>query len=106
VGDAVLVGTARRLRSRLRTSDLLARLGGDEFAALLPAAGLAEAEHVARVAVEVVRELSPAAGPPVTASVGATVIADPGLTADAVQREADRAMYEAKRAGRDRYAVT
>ena len=40
-----------------------------------------------------------------TASVGATVIADTGLTTDAVQREADRAMYAAKRAGRDRYVV-
>ena len=75
-GDALLTAAAERLRARLRTSDLLARLGGDEFAALLPAAGRAEAEHVARVAVEVVRDLSPAAGPPVTASVGAAVIAD------------------------------
>jgi GGDEF domain-containing protein len=41
----------------------------------------------------------------VTASVGAAVIADPGLTADGVQRESDRAMYAAKRAGRDRYVV-
>jgi diguanylate cyclase (GGDEF)-like protein/PAS domain S-box-containing protein len=104
-GDAVLAGAAERLRARLRTSDLLARLGGDEFAALLPAADRAEAEHVARIAVEVVRDLSPEEGPPVTASVGAAVIADPASTAAGVQSEADRAMYEAKRAGRDRYVV-
>jgi diguanylate cyclase (GGDEF)-like protein/PAS domain S-box-containing protein len=104
-GDEVLIGAAERLRARLRTSDLLARLGGDEFAALLPAADRAEAEHVARIAVEVVRDLSPAAGPPVTASVGAAVIADPELTPETLQREADRAMYAAKHAGRDRAVV-
>jgi diguanylate cyclase (GGDEF)-like protein/PAS domain S-box-containing protein len=104
-GDAVLAGVADRLRARLRTSDLLARLGGDEFAALLPAADRAEAEHVARLAVEVVRELSPAAGPPVTASVGAVVIAEPELSAHVVQREADRAMHAAQRAGCDRAVV-
>ena len=105
VGDQVLAGAAERLRARLRTSDLLARLGGEEFAALLPAADRAEAEHVAEVTVEVVRELSPQAGPPVTASVGAVVIAEPELSPHVVQREADRAMYAAKRAGRDRYVV-
>jgi diguanylate cyclase (GGDEF)-like protein/PAS domain S-box-containing protein len=104
-GDAVLAGVAERLRARLRTSDLVARLGGDEFAALLPAADQAEAEHVARVAVEVVRDLSPAAGPPVTASVGAVVIAEPDLRPHIVRREADRAMYAAKRAGRDGHVV-
>jgi len=104
-GDAVLAGVAERLRARLRTSDLLARLGGDEFAALLPVADRAEAEHVARIAVEVVRDLSPEQGPPVTASVGAAVLAEPELTAHVVQRQADRAMYAAKRAGRDGYVV-
>ena len=104
-GDAVLSGVAERLRARLRTSDLLARLGGDEFAALLPVADRAEAEHVARIAVEVVRDLSPEQGPPVTASVGAAVLAEPELTAHVVQRQADRAMYAAKRAGRDGYVV-
>ena len=44
-------------------------------------------------------------GPPVTASVGAAVLAEPELTAHVVQRQADRAMYAAKRAGRDRYVV-
>jgi diguanylate cyclase (GGDEF)-like protein/PAS domain S-box-containing protein len=104
-GDALLSGASERLRGRLRTSDLLARLGGDEFAALLPAADRAEAEHVARVAVEVVRDLSPATGPPVTASVGAVLIADPALDAEAVLRAADGAMYAAKRARRDRFVV-
>jgi len=104
-GDAVLAGVAERLRARLRTSDLLARLGGDEFAALLPVADRAEAEHVARIAVEVVRDLSPEQGPPVTASVGAAVLVEPELTAHVVQRQADRAMYAAKRAGRDGYVV-
>ena len=77
--------------------------------AALPAAGREEAEHVARVTVEVVRDLSPESrqgGVGLTASVGAAVIGDPDLTAEAVLRAADRAMYEAKRAGRDRFVVT
>jgi diguanylate cyclase (GGDEF)-like protein/PAS domain S-box-containing protein len=105
VGDAVLAGAAERLRARLRTSDLLARLGGDEFAALLPAADRAQAEHVARVATEVVRELEPAEGPPVTASVGAVVIVEAELTPEAALQAADRAMYRAKRDGGDRFVA-
>ena len=104
-GDRLLASAGERLRERLRTSDLLARLGGDEFAVLLPAAGRDQAEHVARVAVEVMRTLSPPGGPSVTCSVGAAVLGDPEATEEAVLREADRAMYEAKRAGRDRYVV-
>ena len=104
-GDRLLASAAERLRERLRTSDLLARLGGDEFAVLLPAAGRDQAEHVARVAVEVMRTLSPPGGPSVTCSVGAAVLGDQEAAVEAVLREADRAMYEAKRAGCDRYVV-
>ncbi len=57
-GDELLVQVTARLRSRLRTGDLLVRLGGDEFAVLLDCPGVAEAEIVARDLVAVLGDRS------------------------------------------------
>ena len=106
VGDELLVRCVRGLRLRLRESDLLARLGGDEFAVLLPVGGAAEAEALAGALVEAVR--SEGIGPDTPAmsvSVGAAVISGVGQDADQVIVEADNAMYEAKRRGRDGYTL-
>jgi len=107
-GDELMVRVARRLRSCLRESDVLARMGGDEFAVLLPQANAASARMVARKLCEGVRaegmKTEGAANAGVTASVGGAPVAEvdgvvPG--AEALVRAADRAMYEAKSAGRD-----
>jgi diguanylate cyclase (GGDEF)-like protein/PAS domain S-box-containing protein len=110
VGDQLIARVAQALRGRLRESDVLARLGGDEFAVLLPEGGRDEAVEVACGILDAVRGQAVLAGSGrarrVSASIGIAPFS-PGrrLSGDAVLVEADLAMYEAKEAGRDRYAV-
>jgi diguanylate cyclase (GGDEF)-like protein/PAS domain S-box-containing protein len=110
VGDELIGRVAGALRGRLRESDVLARLGGDEFAVLLPEGGREEAVEVALSVLEAVRGQAVLASSGrarrVSASIGIALFA-PGrrMSGDAVLVEADLAMYEAKEAGRDRYAV-
>jgi len=108
-GDELIVRIARGLQSRLRDSDALARLGGDEFAVLLPSEDEQEAQIVAEVLLQLVRDQSvPAAMQSrrrITASVGIARFNDgERLTADEMMVNADLAMYDAKEAGRDRFA--
>jgi diguanylate cyclase (GGDEF)-like protein len=102
-GDEALQRLAAVLMSSARSSDLVGRLGGDEFALLLPQAGAEEAEAVARRLVEAVRG---AGRPPITASMGVAVWAGPSDGLEELLRRADRAMYEAKRTGRDQFRVS
>ena len=109
-GDELIVRVARALRARLRESDVLARLGGDEFAVLLPEGGREEAVQVARDVLEAVRGQAVLASSGharrASASIGIALFAPGGsMSGEAVLVEADLAMYEAKEAGRDRYAV-
>jgi diguanylate cyclase (GGDEF)-like protein/PAS domain S-box-containing protein len=107
-GDRVIVRVAELVRARLRTSDAIARLGGDEFAILLPKADRAGAEAVARSLVETVRAeaLQGEDTGPITISVGVAMLVEhPAPSTEAIIAAADLAMYEAKRAGRNGYAV-
>jgi diguanylate cyclase (GGDEF)-like protein/PAS domain S-box-containing protein len=109
-GDELIARVARALRTRLRESDVLARLGGDEFAVLLPEGGRAEAVEVAHGILEAVRGQAVLASSGharrVSASLGIALFDRVRrLSGEAVLVEADLAMYEAKEAGRDRYAI-
>lgn len=104
VGDAVLEHVADVMQRQLRGSDLAARLGGDEFAILLPDAGIDEATQVARRIVEAARDTAGTGLPATSISAGVTTI-DGLLTAGDVLRQADVALYDAKRDGGDRHAV-
>jgi diguanylate cyclase (GGDEF)-like protein len=110
VGDRVLVQVARRLASTFRETDLLCRWGGEEFAALLtglPTEGVAEALAVmerARRSVNA-RPLSLGPGlpcPMVSVSGGVAVFPSDAQDPAELLRRADQALYDAKRAGRDR----
>lgn len=107
-GDACLREVARRLQEALgRPDDVLARYGGEEFIALLHDADAAGAQAVAerlRAAVEALAVEH--AGSPfgvVTVSIGAASAAQHGETARLIAA-ADKALYEAKCAGRNRVA--
>jgi two-component system, cell cycle response regulator len=98
VGDHVLVAAADALRRGLRAEDVLGRMGGEEFLALLPDT---DAEAAAAAGERLRAAVAEAGGPvPVTASVGWAVLED-GEESDALVRRADRALYDAKAAGRN-----
>ncbi len=106
-GDHVLVETVARLARVTRAGDLLARWAGDEFCILLrPGTDEAEAQGVAEAVLEAVAAPIAVAGRLVrlTASVG-LASGRPGEGSDGLVQLADQAMYEAKRAGRNRLRV-
>jgi len=104
VGDDILRGVSARLATVVRDRDLVARIGGEEFAALLPGAATAAAEAVAeRVCRSIARfsvELDHVAVS-VTASVGVAQLLN-NESPRGLFKRADRALYNAKEAGRNR----
>ena len=104
-GDAFLVETARRLRGGVRASDLVARLGGDEFFAVLEEVqGAAQVEAIAqKLLVEIARPVELAAGrvASVTGSIGVALFPDDAPDVAGLMQRADKAMYEAKQAGKN-----
>jgi diguanylate cyclase (GGDEF)-like protein len=104
-GDRVLVEVARRLRAAARPDDCIARWGGEEFAVLLR--GVRGEPELARRACELQRAIASAPivvdGEHLTVEVsgGATPLTA-GESLDALVEQADRALYAAKRRGRNR----
>ena len=108
MGDRFLVEVAARLRACARESEIVGRMGGDEFLLIAPDISSAtEAEQIAA-------RLLQAAGHPVrldgkmmlpTLSVGIALYPSHGDSASALLAASDRAMYEAKRLGKNRYAI-
>lgn len=99
VGDHVLRETGKRLQKTLRDSDTIARLGGDEFAILLTTSG---AEQVLNVVHKVVRELEQPVSyqeqpVDVRVSIGIASFPEHGEQSGQLLRNADIAMYVAKR---------
>jgi diguanylate cyclase (GGDEF)-like protein len=99
-GDQFLQEVAWRIAGRVRESDTVARLGGDEFALILE--GLRDARDAAKVARDLLTRLSePVALDgyeiPVSASIGIAV--QPPSEGDRLLKDADAAMYRAKRMG-------
>jgi len=107
-GDELLTVVAARLRACLRPGDSAARLGGDEFVVLLDGVGDAgDANRVAERIAEVLDSPIELGERQVVvgASVGIALTADHGIEPDVVLRNADVAMYEAKKAGKGRSKV-
>ena len=108
VGDELLCMVALRLRGCVRGSDTVARIGGDEFVVLLDdvrrredAVHIAAKVNAALAATFYVmgHELA------IAASVGIAISPDHGTDTPTLIRHADEALYAAKKAGRNRYAV-
>jgi len=103
-GDELLRVTAARIDEDLRPGDTVARFGGDEFVALCEdVASADEAMDIAeRLRMLLAEPIPLAAGvAQVTASIGVALPDRPDRSAEALLQAADRAMYEAKAAGRD-----
>jgi len=106
VGDDVLVEVAARLQTGARTTDAVIRLSGDEFVVLMPNATLEAAAEAAERTRKLVGQDGISNGEralPVTVSAGISAArAKDGSTAESLLRQADQALYDAKRAGRNR----
>ena len=105
-GDSLLQEVSHRIRQVFREYDVVARLGGDEFAVLV-----SEVEGEDQLAMIAQRLLSTLSAPiwvadeevHITASIGIAIFPDSAESITELLRAADAAMYEAKRAGKNRY---
>ena len=103
-GDRILVQTARTAEQVLRDGDVLVRYGGEEFLIILPSAAQPEVEAIAeRVRAAVASMDLRDEGPDrVTVSLGAGSVPAQGVdSAEVLLEQVDKALYEAKTAGRD-----
>jgi diguanylate cyclase (GGDEF)-like protein len=105
-GDMALREAATVLVESVRTSDVVSRVGGEEFLLIFPGASI----EAALRKIDRIREKMKALEllhrgqrlPPVTFSAGAAAYPANGIAPDVLLRAADKALYEAKHAGRDR----
>jgi diguanylate cyclase (GGDEF)-like protein len=108
IGDELLRIVAHRLKSNIRSSDLLARLGGDEFVVFLPEIdSVTAAEHVAGKVVAALGQPYPIDNieAHVTASIGIALSPADGTDVETLLQHADLALYEAKNAGKSNYVL-
>jgi diguanylate cyclase (GGDEF)-like protein len=102
--DEMIREVSQRLSAVVRGTDFVGRFGGDEF--VVVAEGVADEDHAARLGFRLLEAVSqPLPGVEesvVTASIGVTLLTDADSDAREALRQADAAMYEAKRGGRDR----
>ena len=102
-GDAVIRAVAQLLINQSRAYTVVARYGGDEFAIVLPSTAKPGATGYAERMMRIVRSYPFVTGP-VTLSIGTATLPDDASTADDLIAAADRALYRAKREGRNRVA--
>ncbi|ANN76784.1 sensor domain-containing diguanylate cyclase [Bordetella flabilis] len=101
IGDGVIRALASIMRHGSRSNDVLARAGGEEFTMLLPATSLEDAVRAAeRLRVSMETTPNPTGGV-VTISLGVARYPDHGTDIDTVLKEADKALYQAKKNGRN-----
>jgi diguanylate cyclase (GGDEF)-like protein len=109
IGDQVLHGIAHTCMQHLRADDILGRFGGEEFVILLPETKLVDAKNIAERLRILIAEtpIETEVGPiKSTISIGVAVKEKATSTSiDQLLSRADRAMYRAKQAGRNRVIV-
>jgi diguanylate cyclase (GGDEF)-like protein len=102
VGDEVLIVTANALRESVRAVDMVSRIGGDEFVIFMPEVDHERAvEVIERLHEGVVAEIEQRKWP-VTISIGVVTYDSPPNSVSDMIAGADKLMYEAKRAGKNR----
>jgi diguanylate cyclase (GGDEF)-like protein len=106
-GDEVLEAVAEVLRENTRTSDFVGRWGGEEFCVLAPDTPAEGARKLAESLRAAIAQISvPGVRRTLTASFGIAVCPEHATSAELLLRQADRALYAAKHAGRDRVVLT
>jgi diguanylate cyclase (GGDEF)-like protein len=103
IGDEVLRVAASALQSATRSTDVVARYGGEEFAVVLVGATLSDARAAAeRLRASLVSAQAPVS---ISGSVGVAISRDGSATVLSLLGAADRALYRAKAAGRNRCEI-
>jgi diguanylate cyclase (GGDEF)-like protein len=108
-GDRILKEVADRIKASIRPDDVACRYGGEEFAILLPAADIKVAAAIAerlRQTVEATPFDADVRAQAVTVSVGVAAVEDRDGGIEALIDRADKALYEAKNAGRNRVKLS
>ncbi|MDE8741452.1 EAL domain-containing protein [Pectobacterium polaris] len=105
-GDNILVHVAKKIKATVRSGDVVARMGGDEFALLFP--GLSDKKVAGKIAEQIIHEISQAMiiddhQINISASIGAVLYPEYGLTVQDLLTSADLALYQAKSEGRNCY---
>ncbi len=104
-GDKALQLMAGCLEKERRTADVVARVGGEEFALILPETGALGAIYVAKKICVALREAGAALKRPLTLSIGISTLQGTDIDAEVLIQQADLALYEAKRKGRDQICI-
>jgi diguanylate cyclase (GGDEF)-like protein len=104
IGDLILIEVARRLSGVLRSTDTLARMGGDEFYALINLTNNSDGELIvkkffASLQAPFVFNDSDSVSILINANVGTAIYPEHGVAADSLVKNADMAMYQAKKSG-------
>ncbi|HYL90665.1 MAG TPA: diguanylate cyclase [Burkholderiales bacterium] len=105
-GDVLLKDFALRLRQSVRATDTVARFGGDEFVVLLE--DVKESGNAVSVAEKIIadsRQALSIEGREVVATASVGIAYGTGIDAENLVKRADAALYQAKKAGRDRYSL-
>ncbi len=102
VGDRILKEVSQVIRKNLREIDVACRYGGDEFAVILVETRVHKAEIVAKKFLKAVEQLQ--LEKPITLSIGLAAFSE-GMDRHDLILKADRALYESKKAGRNRFSV-
>ena len=106
VGDLLLQAVSERLKSSIRSNDILARLGGDEFIVLLSDINLInDVARIAQKTIDMIAQPFTLEGNDivVTASIGISIYPDDGGNSQILLMNADTAMYMAKEHGKNNY---
>lgn len=105
MGDAVLIEVASTIMSALRPCDVACRYGGEELVVMLPDSSVEAASAKAETLRKLIEKLSERHGAPISASFGVSTIPQTSKPSEALA-DADKALYRAKREGRNRVAAT